>query len=605
MKVICDIECERLEDPQRIWVIVARDVETNDVYVFNEPDKNPSAFREFAGSVRHWVFHNGIAYDFPVVERLVGPVIDPRTISDTLVLSRLLKYKLDDGEGHGLEAWGKRFGVPKSTFSDFSKWSDELVERCIIDTEVGLKLYQYLMQHMDKPEWKQAIETEHAMAWICLDMSLNGFKYDKAKADVLLQELEGRLSVLDKEILAAFPPKVRAVRDINPRLTRHGTISKANLPRAWTDYTKLHADCPFTLIELEPFNPGSPSQVVERLDKAGWQPTEKTKSGNSYKISEVNLATLPSSAPEGARLLVERLLIASRVRTLVEWASAYNPKDGRVHGTIVPIGTYTHRASHKNPNTGNVAAQKSIKYKGEKLNKLATELGGQMRNFWTCEPENYLVGTDAEGIQLRIFAHYVKDPLFTRALILGKKEDGTDPHSINAKLLQCTRDSAKTFIYAFLLGAGDAKIGEILGVGPGRGASAKRRYIEANPGLRRLKEEQIPRDAARGYCEGIDGRRIYCDSEHHMLAAYLQSGEAILMKHANVWWRKKLNDEKIWYKQVGWTHDEWITEVKSKEEGDYIGKLQTESIKVIGEQLKLNCPMSGAYHVGKTWLEIH
>ena len=46
-----------------------------------------------------------------------------------------------------------------------------------------------------------------------------------------------------------------------------------------------------------------------------------------------------------------------------------------------------------------------------------------------------LVGTDAEGIQLRIFAHLMNDQAFVKSLIEGRKEDGTD-HSINQKSLQ-------------------------------------------------------------------------------------------------------------------------------------------------------------------------
>ena len=67
-------------------------------------------------------------------------------------------------------------------------------------------------------------------------------------------------------------------------------------------------------------------------------------------------------------------------------------------------------------------------------------------------------------------------------------------------------------------------------------------------------------DASRGYFDGLDGRKVQCNSEHLMLAGYLQNGEAVVMKHANVLWQKELKGLGIKYNQVDFVHDEWQTE---------------------------------------------
>src|SRR5690606_5104695 len=129
---------------------------------------------------------------------------------------------------------------------------------------------------------------------------------------------------------------------------------------------------------------------------------------------------------------------------------------------------------------------------------------------------NRLVGVDADGIQMRIFAHYTGDEKLINALLNGKKEDGTDIHSINREGLGhvCrSRDVAKTFIYAWLLGAGSSKISEILECSFSEARGAIDSFLASYPGLRSLKKEQIPSDAARGYFQGLDGRYVAVENE--------------------------------------------------------------------------------------------
>jgi DNA polymerase I-like protein with 3'-5' exonuclease and polymerase domains len=256
-----------------------------------------------------------------------------------------------------------------------------------------------------------------------------------------------------------------------------------------------------------------------------------------------------------------------------------------------------------------VSAEKSIKYKGQELNKLATDLGGRMRKLWIAEDDAWLVGTDMEGAHLRILGHLMDDKEYIQSLLEGDKKLGTDIHSRNKQRLGhiCpSRDLAKTFIFTFLNGGGVGKVCEIFGCGREEGAGALHQFIASYPGLLLLRSEIYPRYARQRWFPGADGRLVFCDSEHLMMAAVLQNYEAVIMKHANVMWRKQLKDEGIIFKQVNFVHDEFQTEVYgSKETAEYVGKIQSECIRKCGELFDIRCPLAGEYSVGKNWLETH
>jgi len=261
---------------------------------------------------------------------------------------------------------------------------------------------------------------------------------------------------------------------------------------------------------------------------------------------------------------------------------------------------------------GNVPSL-ATKYNGKDLADLAYEYGKAMRSLWRATPGLKLVGCDAEGIQLRLFAHYINDAAFTRALVEGNKEDGTDAHSLNASALGegITRAQAKTFIYSFLLGAGVGKASTILGVSMGEAKERREGFIQRYPGLVELREERIPRDAARGYFLGLDGRKIHIPPKKRegnvagfILGGYLQNGESVIMKHAMRHWRKELQDDDIPFALVNFVHDEWQTECPAHV-AETVGKTQANAIAASTDWFNLKCPMAGAYDIGDNWYDTH
>jgi len=608
VQVICDIETDALADPKNVWVAVILEVKTGEVHVFRDKD----TFAKFARGVTVWVGHNFLTYDMPVLADLWGVVIDPRNVIDTLVISRLIQYSLPGG--HSLANWGRIFKYEKDLFDDFTQWSQELEDRCVQDCRINLKVYQRFERFIKDPEWAPALRTEHDIARILWQQQKDGFSYNKKEADVLATEIRGECAALEHSLAEAFPKVSRIVREITPKETKHGTLHRADFRWMGPDpvLDGFATGIPFSVIRWEHFNPGSPKQVVERLDQAGWKPTERTTSGGSWKVNEANLATLKPDAPPAAQTLVRWLLLSARERRLAEWGQHYDTRDGRIHGKITHIGCWTQRCAHSAPNMGNVPSLNS-KYGGEELKQLAYDYGKRMRSLWTASPNLKLVGCDAEGIQLRLFAHFVDNSTFTTALISGNQEDGTDAHTLNARALGegISRAQAKTFIYAFLLGAGVGKTAAILGVSMGEAQERRERFLDSYPGLRNLRENRIPADIRRGYFVGLDGRKVHIPENKRegnvdgfILGAYLQNGEAVVMKSSNIIWRKDLDRQETFYRQLNFVHDEWQTEAQP-DEAETVGRVQASSISGSTDRFGLLCPMAGTYKVGENWFETH
>lgn len=540
--------------------------------------------------------------------------------------------------------------MPKvgADIKDFSILTEELLNRCISDTAINLLVYNHLKKWIFDPRMKRALRTEHELAIICSSLHDNGFPFDKERAIRLVDYIKHCLEPIDVSLREAFPPRAKAIREISPVLTKKGTLSLKDFRFLGSnpDLSQYNGG-PFTRIEFEEFNPLSPKQVVMRLNEAGWKPTEKTKghldflkstrgslkqskhksSTRSYctngtvlneeklqnfltygwKISEENLKTLPDTAPKGAKLLREKITLESRLSDLEEWLSLYDPETEAIHGEFFPIGAWTHRMSHSSPNTANIPVPQHKDNETE-FEKLINEINLEMRSLFRARVGNVLIGVDADGIQMRIFAHYVNDKRLIEALINGDKKLGTDIHSVHRKALGesiCrSRDDAKTFIYAWLLGAGITKIASILQCSASDAKTAVDNFLNFYPSLLELKKRKIPEDAARGYFVGLDGRLVKCNNEHLMLAGYLQNGEKIIMSRAASRWTKILKQEKIPFRFRNFVHDEHQNETLVKYK-DIVSQIMIDSIVVQGDELNLNCPLAANAKFGINWGETH
>jgi DNA polymerase I len=639
MRVVVDIETNRLENPDKIWLIVGKDLDSGEYHIFRRVTDDLRALqeaREFFNGCEEIIGHHALGFDVPVVARLLGlslPSLSARTV-DTLVVSKLVNYSQ---EGHSIEYYGSLFGLPKGTFTDFSQYSEEMEEYCVRDVDICEAIYRHYGSIISDPKWSEAIKCEHQFQLVVNDLHDNGFCFDVAGARTLLRRVEGELSKLDEEIHASFPPRLKLIREIVPTITKHGTLHRKDFRFVGDGDLSEYNGGPFCRCSWSNFNPASHKQVVNILHEAGWRPTDRTATAikaarsnrfeekpvdivdnlkYSWKINEANLNSLPETAPKAARTLARRILIESRRRTLTEWLGLVDASSSRIHGKFFAIGAWTQRMAHQAPNCANIP-------NGTDTQGKPRPYGAEMRALWCAPPGRHLVGVDAEGIQLRIFAHYIDDEEFTYALSQGRKEDKTDPHSLNQRVLGSvcrSRAAAKRFIYALLLGAGIRKLSEILETDDNSTTKALDRLLQRYTGFAKLKQTIIPADAARGFFVGLDGRqvKILGDTEdkrrHLAMSGYLQNGEVVVMKHATLRWYEVLRERGIDFKLVNMVHDEWQTECSDDlNTALAIAYEQAESLRWVGEKFGLKCPLAGSFYnddlkdytIGKNWKVTH
>jgi len=549
MKIVLDIETNSKHN--KIWLVVTRDINTGEVKSWKEA----SGLQKYLDSCDLIIMHNGISFDAPVLRETWKISIMPSQVCDTLVLSRLLSPSLDGG--HGLASWGNRLGFPKGEFNDWDGGlTPEMEEYCIQDTLVTQKLYEHLTSELQFNKFdKRSIDLEHKVQAIIAKQERNGFKLDEVAGITLLTTLQNKLAVIENELQSIFPAK-----------TIERVSEKTGKPLK---------------DKVEVFNPGSRKQIGERLQEKGWKPSRYTETGQPI----VDEGTLEGVDIPEAKAINEYLMLQKRVAQIESWLKAVG-EDGRVHGKVITNGAVTGRMTHMSPNMAQVPNSGS-------------PYGEDCRDLWIVEKGYKLVGIDASGLELRMLAHYMKDDAYTNEVVSG------DIHTANQKAagLQ-TRNQAKTFIYAFLYGAGDAKIGTVVGAGAKEGKELKSRFLKNTPSLEKLREQVSSISQKSGSLPGLDGRRVQVRSDHAALNSLLQSAGAIVMKQALVLLNEELRKAKINYKFVANVHDEWQIEVEEAR-AEEAGKLGVLAIEQAGKVLKMRCPLSGEYKVGNSWKETH
>ena len=423
---------------------------------------------------------------------------------------------------------------------------------------------------------------EHDVFKIIKQQEDNGFYFNTRLASMLVSELKEKMTKVQRQVRTTFKPKWVDVKKVFPKFKKDGELSKSGLTsEEYESLMKSKDYSPFMRKKLQEFNLGSRKQIGEYLKDFGWKPNSFTPTGQPI-VNESSLAKV-KHIPE-ASLIAEYLLLQKRIAQIDSWIKAVE-KDNRIHGFVISNGTITGRMAHRSPNTGQVP-------------NIRSEYGTECRECWTV-PEGYkLVGIDASGLELRMLAHYMNDKEYTDEILNG------DVHSRNQKIAGLkTRDNAKSFIYALMYGAGDAKLGEVVGSNQAGGKKLRQKFLDNLPAFKTLKYK-VEKAARRTYLKGLDGRKIHIRNVHAALNTLLQGGGAIVMKKALVILDNKAKESNIDYKFVANIHDEWQVEVK-QDQAELFGKLGVEALIEAGQYFNMRCPLDGEYKIGDNWSETH
>jgi len=594
-KAFFDIETDGL-NATRVHCICAM-LDNGESTVYNFIGGNTYGyFRDWLASedVDTLIGHNIISFDVPILRRLSGFRWD-FNFRDTLVLSRLNNPSLEGG--HSLRSWGERLGNYKGDYQGgWEEYNYEMLEYCKQDVRVTKALYK----HLDEQENTESSEIEHKTANIIQKQTDNGMLLNERRAYELLAEMKEKVLDIEDEVHKRFEPLPVWIPLVHPEdkcTNKDGSISKryqAQLDKGAHYDVDDNEESIWGYYEYPEFNLGSRQQIAKYLQHFGWKPKKFTDKGNVI-VDEKILKSV--NIPE-AKLIVDYLTITKRIAMVKSWVEAINDKTGRVHGSVNPCGAVTGRMTHSKPNCAQVPATRHDKKTGEVLWGFAGGYGADCRDLWIVPKGYSLVGIDASGLELRMLAHYMNDDKYTKEILTG------DIHTANQKSagLQ-TRDQAKTFIYAFLYGAGDAKIGEVSNGGAKHGRMLKKNFLDNTPALKLLREK-VTQSSEKGWVTGLDGRKLHIRSQHSALNTLLQSAGAVIMKKALVLLDTYATQYKIDYKFVLNVHDEFQCEVRD-DQADFFGGLAVGAIVQAGKSFNLNCPLDGEYKVGKTWQQTH
>lgn len=587
---------------------------------------------------------------------------------------------------HALEAWGYRLGEMKGEYKDdFKKLLEEqgedyvdgaewisfnepMMDYNVQDVVVTKALLEKLLS--DKHYfplfggntiefytsvyclrfWEEACEAvwlEHRAAWLLAKQERNGFPFNTKAIEELYVELAGRRSELLQTLTDTFgtwyQPKGGTELFLHPRTGKPlGKYPRVKYPKQGAIYKKPKnkaqregrepceldtrdyvEGAPYTPVEHVVFNPSSRDHIALKLKEAGWVPTEFTEKG-APKVDDEVLEHVRVEDPEKQRcidLIKEYLMIQKRIGQAAEGDKAwlrYVQEDGKIHGSVNPNGAVTGRATHSFPNLGQVPGVRSPY--GEPCRAAfgaEHHLDGLTGKPWVQ------AGIDASGLELRCLAHFMSkydDGAYADVILNG------DIHTVNQTAAELpTRDNAKTFIYGFLYGAGDEKIGQIVGAGKERGKELKKKFLENTPAIAALREgiQQTLVESSRWvageqkvkwkrrWIKGLDGRKVHVRSPHAALNTLLQSAGALICKLWIVETEELLLKAGLkhgWdgdFAYMAWVHDEIQVACRTTEIAQQVIDIAQQAMRNVGEHFKFRCRLDTEGKMGPNWAVCH
>jgi DNA polymerase I-like protein with 3'-5' exonuclease and polymerase domains len=629
LRLIFDVEADNLLDTATaVHCIVIADLADMRVYEYG-PDRIEDGLAHLTRA-DVLIGHNVTAYDLPLLRKLCGWAPHPTCeIVDMLVASRTIVPHLGDLDAqiaaialaaemrgaekatklaqaavganvpsgkkigsHALEFWGMRLGLPKAgvDIEDWSKWSPEMQARCISDVRITGALWRLLQPDAYSAA---ALALEHKAAAVCARITADGIPFDREIAQRLRDRLEQEKTDIDVDLALRY----------------HG------------------------------INFHSRAQLGAFLEKRGWRPERRTpKNGQPVIDDDILEHAVPVVCPELAPL-AKSFTLGKLLGYLSDGDEAWLrhvAANGRIHGVVLHSGTPHARAKHFRPNLAQVPNPKK-----------GSAYGKECRALFRAPVDWVFVTCDQANLQDRGLAHYLAwfdDGSYARAFAtgidmhwhctaaLGLVAAGTERDKEN-RAHTAVREGAKRFRYAFLYGAGAARLGHVLcdtvravqAIDPDHpmepryrwqgppneqaltviGGRARAQFIAATPGLQQLKQTVEDAARVRGWLQGLDGRRIPIRSLHTALNYLCTCFEAVICKRwlvnlfdeLNTRWRYGWDDDAV---IVAWVHDE-IAVCCRREIADEVGAVMVRWAVEAGERFQLRVPLAADYTVGVDW----
>jgi DNA polymerase I len=585
MQLVFDLETDGLLDTvTTIFCCGIYNIDTNESKVLT----NEKEILDVLNKATVLIGQNIFGYDLIVLKQLFNFDYQNKTCIDTKLMAQLI-YP-DRHKGYSLNALSiDLLGDKKLESPMFDKLTDEMITYCKQDTELTYKIFDFMSDKLT--EFDKAFKMEFKFARYMSYQVVNGFRLDVKAAEELYEELNIEWKEQTKKVMKLMP-SIRDYSLYNEKKAA-GTLISTN-ENSFTyevgKYGKIR-ECAFK--DFDP-NPNSRKQVIDFfVGKYSWQPTEFTEKGN-IKIDDTVLSGLCyPEAKAFTELFTLRKKKAMIKSTQGGWLNFL--RGDRVHGQINTIGANTARCTHSKPNI--------------------SQCDKRMRHVWLPKEGWKLIDMDCSGLELRLLAHY----LFPYDV--GNYADivlNGDVHTFNKEIIGLNeRDSAKTFIYALIYGAGNKKLGMVMAEDSHKnnlsetqllisGKKARNKVINDVIGYEELMIDIQKVIKQRKFLKSIDSRKLYPRSDYSALNLLIQSAGAIICKT----WTVNTCDliiSKIGFDNWGLcanVHDEIVIEAHPSVV-DIIKECGKEAIKLTKEQLNVKIELDIDTHVGDNWAEVH
>lgn len=609
MRLVCDIETNGLLDTvHTIWCIGAVDLDSDKEYLFT-PDTIREGI-ELLESADRLYFHN-MRYDLEVFKKLYNIDWYHKTL-DTVIMTKIETPFLRPIKGYAprpfsLKAFGARFKFPKGDYNDWSGYTTEMGEYCLQDCRITKRIVTRLYErgYDFESDWNKL---EHRFAQLQQEAVNHGVWLDQDLMHKTLLEINTKMNNIqrsvDKKLGYSYTP-------FEYNLKKDGTLPHyaikkiAQIELEYPDeevkvnYNKDKTKCQVMYpmkITLD-----TKKTLIEKLIEFGWKPVFYTEPSKTHPKGQPQLVRDGEVDPNLCNLgeeykeFADYFMLKHRNGLINGFKKLLRP-DGKVASDADTVGAVTGRVTHKG--IANFPAVRS-------------PYGEVIRSMFGVKPDSgrTMVGSDLAGIEARLLAHYMNDEDYTHEVLNG------DIHTKNQESAGLpTRDSAKTFFYGFMYGAGDAKIGELVGGGAKQGKKIKNQFLESLPSLKDLIEYK-QKEALKGYVSVLGDRPVkitkskdYAGVQRYDVRKALNS----LLQGSGATYFKKwavIIDEKV--KELGLDakimilyHDEVQIDCKT-EDVDTLKQVLKEAVVEADKYFKVNCKNDIDTKTGVNWFDTH
>ncbi len=347
------------------------------------------------------------------------------------------------------------------------------------------------------------------------------------------------------------------------------------------------------------FNINSPKQLGEALfEKLGLPSSKKTKSG--YSTSAEVLEGLRYAHP-AIDMILEYRSLSKLKSTYCDSLVKVTDDKSRIHSIFNQTETRTGRISSLEPNLQNIPVR--------------TEVGRELRRFFTAENGWVLADADYSQIELRVLAHIADDSEMIRAF-----KEGTDVHTVTASqvfnmpvemVTSGMRSQAKAVNFGIVYGIGAFSLAKDIGVSRKEADNYIKAYLKHYSGVDKYMKAVVEKAKENGYVDTMFGRRRYLPeltSSNFNLRSFgervarnmpIQGTAADIIKIAMIRVYDRLKSEQMKARLILQVHDELIVEAPENEAEKAAAILKEEMENAV----KLSVPLTADAHIGKTWYD--